>query len=166
MAFEYLVEGRGQGSTVVRLVHSGFLGGTTGRRSTTRCARATRCTCARWRSTSRTSPAGSRRPSARWPPQQPDQERCAGRGCKRGLGLTGAVSEGDGSGSPSTVPPIEGVVDSVLFPSFLGVRTDDGLYRFVGGERHGLRRTPHLRDDVDQEEAEAAWQSWLTRLFA
>jgi hypothetical protein len=56
-------------------------------------------------------------------------------------------------------------VDSVLVPSFLGVRTDDGLYRFVGGG--GLAGVGHhIFAPLDQAEAERAWQSWLTRLFA
>jgi hypothetical protein len=56
-------------------------------------------------------------------------------------------------------------VDSVLYPSFLGVRTSDGLYRFVG--RGGVVGVGHhIFTDVDQQETERAWQAWLTRLFA
>ena len=59
---------------------------------------------------------------------------------------------------------VEGV-DSVLVPSFPGVRTDDGLYRFVGGG--GMSGVGHhIFAPVDQAEAERAWQSWLTHLFA
>jgi hypothetical protein len=51
-------------------------------------------------------------------------------------------------------------------PETLGVRTSDGLYRFI----HGLGGTVvlghHIFSDVDQQETERAWQSWLTRLFA
>ena len=61
--------------------------------------------------------------------------------------------------------PVEGVVDSVLYPSFLGVRTADGLYRFVGrGGAIGVGH--HVFADVDRQETERAWQAWLTRLFA
>jgi hypothetical protein len=57
------------------------------------------------------------------------------------------------------------VVDSVLYPSFLGVRTGDALYRFVG--RGGAVAVGHhLFFEVDPKEAEQAWQAWLTRLFA
>jgi len=62
--------------------------------------------------------------------------------------------------------PVEGVVDPVLFPSFLGVRTSDGLYRFVG--RGGAVGVGHhiFADDVDRTAGEQAWQSWLNRVFA
>ena len=63
------------------------------------------------------------------------------------------------------LPPLEGVVDMVS-PEFLGVRTDDGLYRFI----HGLGGTVvlghHIFADVDQQETERAWQGWVDRAFA
>ena len=64
---------------------------------------------------------------------------------KKGLGLSGAVREGDRARfTVAGSKPVEGVVDSVLVPTFLGVRTSDGLYRFVGGGRC-RRGAPHLR---------------------
>jgi hypothetical protein len=49
----------------------------------------------------------------------------------------------------------------------LGVRTGDALYRFLRGFRGPMVVSHHLfAEDVDQEQAEQAWQSWLTRLFA
>jgi hypothetical protein len=57
-------------------------------------------------------------------------------------------------------------VDSVFPPNVLGVRTSDALYRFVGGG--GMVGVGHhlFADGVDPTEAERAWQSWLTELFA
>ncbi|MGH3027670.1 MAG: hypothetical protein ACRDMW_03855, partial [Gaiellaceae bacterium] len=165
MAFEFLVEGRGQGSTVVRLVHNGFLGGDDWeaeydalRKGDPMYLRTLGAYLTHFLGRTAT-------PVSAWGPQQPGQED-VWEGFKRGLGLTGTVTEGDKvrftlNGSP----PVEGVVDSVLFPSFLGVRTSDGLYRFVGGG--GMAGVGHhIFSDVDQAEAERAWQSWLTRLFA
>jgi hypothetical protein len=110
-------------------------------------------------------PGRTATPVSAWGPQQPTQDE-VWEGFKLGLGLSGTVSEGDTvrftlDGST----PVHGVVDSVLVPSFLGVRTDDGLYRFVGGGGMG-GVGHHIFAPVDQAEAERAWQSWLTRLFA
>jgi hypothetical protein len=85
---------------------------------------------------------------------------------KRGLGLSGTVAEGDVVSIALEKSIVEGVVDTVLEPSFLGVRTDDALYRFVG--RNGMIGTGHhlFTPGVDRTAAEAAWLSWLTELYA
>ncbi|MGH3927218.1 MAG: SRPBCC family protein, partial [Pseudonocardiaceae bacterium] len=165
MAFEFLVEGRGQGSTVVRLVHNGFLGGDDWeaeydalRKGDPMYLRTLGAYLTHFLGRTAT-------PVSAWGPQQPGQED-VWEGFKRGLGLTGTVTEGDKvrftlDGSP----PVEGVVDYVLFPSFRGVRTSDGLYRFVGGG--GMVGVGHhIFSAVEQEGAERTWQSWLTQLFA
>jgi hypothetical protein len=98
MAFEWLIEGRDDGTCVLRLVQSGVLG---------------------------------------------DKVRL----------------------TPEGLAPIEGVVDYVS-PEVLGVRTEDGLYRFIRGDEGSVAVGHHLfGGDVDQEEAERAWQAWLSRLF-
>ena len=67
--------------------------------------------------------------------------------------------------TPDGLEPIEGVVDDVS-PSFLGVRSDDAIYwsiyGFDGTTMVGHQRTP--RPD-QQQRVEAAWSSWLTRVF-
>jgi hypothetical protein len=53
----------------------------------------------------------------------------------------------------------------VLEPSFLGVRTDDALLRFVG--RNGVILTGHhLFGEVDRAAAEQAWTHWLVEALA
>jgi hypothetical protein len=86
---------------------------------------------------------------------------------RRGLGLSDEVAEGDLVRlTPDGFPPIDGVVDCVS-RSFLGVRSSDALYRFIWGFTGVAMVGHHLfSDGVDQAEAERAWQSWLTRLFA
>jgi hypothetical protein len=83
-----------------------------------------------------------------------------------GLGLGGEVAESDKVRlTPEGLGPIEGVVDYVS-PQTLGVRTEDGLYRFVRGHTGMVAVGHHLYgDDVDGDEAERAWQAWLERLF-
>jgi hypothetical protein len=50
-------------------------------------------------------------------------------------------------------------------PVALGVRSDDGLYRFIRGYDGSVAVGHHLFADVDPEEAERAWQAWLRRVF-
>jgi uncharacterized protein YndB with AHSA1/START domain len=164
MAFEWLIEGRGQGGTVLRMVQSGVLGDDWEaeydalRKGTPMYLR----TLAQYL----THFAGRRAtPISAFGPQQADEDH-VWEALKRGLGLTGTVSEGDQVRfTLDRSTPVQGVVDSVLYPSFLGVRTGDALYRFVG--RGGAVAVGHhLFFDLDPKEAEQAWQAWLTRLFA
>jgi hypothetical protein len=86
---------------------------------------------------------------------------------RRGLGLAGVPAEGERVRlTPDGLDPVEGVVDYVS-PDTLGVRTDDGLYRFICGFSGMVALGHHLYGaDADAKEAEAAWQAWLDRLFA
>ena len=83
-----------------------------------------------------------------------------------GLGLDGPATVGDKVRlTPQGLAPIEGVVDYVA-PDFLGVRADDGLYRFIRGFDGSVAVGHHLyADDVDARRTEQAWQAWLGRLF-
>jgi hypothetical protein len=52
-------------------------------------------------------------------------------------------------------------------PDTLGVRSNDGIYRFIYGLGGTVVVGHHIfSEDVDQKETEPAWQSWLSRLFA
>jgi uncharacterized protein YndB with AHSA1/START domain len=86
---------------------------------------------------------------------------------QEGLGVGGDdLREGDQVRlTPDGLPAIEGVVDYVS-PSFLGVRTSDGLFRFIYGFDGSTMVGHHLfTDGVDQQREETAWASWLGRLF-
>jgi hypothetical protein len=98
-------------------------------------------------------------------PQVPDRDHAMAE-FRRGLGLSGEVTEGDHVRlTPEGLAPMEGVVDYVS-PHFLGVRTSDALYRFIHGFDGTAMVGHHLfADGVDQQEAERAWGSWLTSLF-
>src|ERR671925_89262 len=166
-AFEYIVEGRDKGSTVVRWVHSGFLGENwekeyeglsegdpmyfdklrvyltyfRGRRAT---------------------------PVQVFGPLVPDRDK-AWELLHRGLGLSATPSLGDEVRlTPEGLPVLKGVVDW-LSRDFLGVRTDDGIYRFMHiaafGGITGVGH--HVFDDaLDQKEAEEAWGVWLEKVFS
>ncbi|WP_340684677.1 SRPBCC domain-containing protein [Amycolatopsis coloradensis] len=66
------------------------------------------------------------------------------------------------------VPGVEGVVD-YLTPAFIGVRTEDALYRFYGRNVWGwpVGIGHHLfAEDADADEAAKAWTAWLNDLYA
>ena len=83
-----------------------------------------------------------------------------------GLGLAGEVGQGDRVRlTPEGLAPLEGVVDYLDRPAFLGLRAGDALYRFhVRADAVALGH--HLfSGDVDQKDAERAWQVWLNELL-
>jgi uncharacterized protein YndB with AHSA1/START domain len=169
MAFEYLIEGRDDGTTVLRLVQSGVLGGDweteyEALRTGWDLYLHTLGQYLRW------FPGRSATVVSAVQPQAADPDD-AWTVLERELGLVGAVTEGDQARlTVPGSPPIDGVVDYAGLPTFLGVRTSDGLYRFIhsGPLRGNVVVLGHhiFVDEVDQTELERAWQSWLTRLFA
>ena len=57
----------------------------------------------------------------------------------------------------------------LLTPEFLGVRAEDGLFRFFGRNHYGsvVGMSAHLfRDDVDAAASEAALKAWLDSVYA
>jgi uncharacterized protein YndB with AHSA1/START domain len=170
-AFEYLVEAREGGSTVLRFVHNGFVSDDWAAEYEDQSGHG-------WDMYFHTLGQYLRHFTGRAAtyvtaegPRTPDPDG-AWPVLKRGLGLTGDPAEGDRVRlTPDGLAPLEGVADYVRPGFFLGVRTDDGLYRFhvrpdsvaVG---HHIFSDDIFSDDVDQKESGRAWQSWLDRAFA
>ena len=165
-AFEYIVEGRGKGSTVVRWVHSGFLG-------------------ENWESEYEGLSEGdpmyfdklrvyltyfrgrTATPVEAFGPAAPNRDE-AWTTYHRALGLQSTPSLGDRVRlTPEGLPVLDGVVDW-LSRDFLGVRTDDGIYRFMHiAAFGGITGVGHhvFGDAVDQRETEEAWGAWLEKVF-
>jgi hypothetical protein len=85
------------------------------------------------------------------------------------LGLGADVAQDDSV--RVTLPGIEplDVVVDYLTPEFIGLRTDEGLYRFFGRNAFGapIGIALHLfADGVDQDKVRLTWQSWLNGVFA
>jgi uncharacterized protein YndB with AHSA1/START domain len=168
MAMDFLIEGRQGGSTTLRLVHSGILGGDN------------------WESEYEAMKAG-------WPlylhtlvaylTHFPGRTATGVFAIRPGspaprswekifaaLGLPGGHAS-EGAPVRFTEPGghlAEGVVDTVCMPHYLGVRTHDGLYRFIhGGADRGdaIVIGHHLFRDINPDEADRAWQQWLTDLL-
>jgi uncharacterized protein YndB with AHSA1/START domain len=84
------------------------------------------------------------------------------------LGLGDGAAEGDFvSLAPSGLEPIQAVVD-YLRPHFIGLRTDDGMYRFFGRDAWGMPvgMGVHLfGQEVDAAATEQVWKRWLDGVF-
>lgn len=166
IAFEYLIEGRETGSTVVRLVTSGFLPGddwegefeamTLGGAMyfATLIAYLTHFAGQAGRPITASGP-----PVSDWP--------STWAALHRALGLS--VSPQVGDPARVTVPglaDVEGVVDFIN-PQAIGIRTPDALYRFIRGYVGSIVLGHHVftPDHTDSHTTEA-WQTWLTDLPA
>ncbi len=87
--------------------------------------------------------------------------------------LRAALIEAAGPGDAVSVEldgigAIEGVVDYAK-PNFVGIRTDDAMYRFFGRNAFGdypVGFSHHLFGDVDQEKVQLSWQNWIDALYA
>ena len=164
MAFEWLIEGRDDGTCVLRLVQSGVLGDDweTEYDALTRGWDMYLHQLAQYLGWFRGRTAA---PVMAMQPGAGDAEDVWPR-LFDALGLGGRPVEGDKVRlTPEGLGPIEGVVD-YLSPEAVGVRTEDGLYRFIRGYDGMVAVGHHLyADDADAQEAERAWQAWLSRLF-
>jgi len=67
--------------------------------------------------------------------------------------------------TPEGLDPISGVVDFVS-KSFIGVRTDDAMYRFIAGFEGTPMVGHHIFTEIDRGAAEEAWTAWLARAFS
>jgi uncharacterized protein YndB with AHSA1/START domain len=165
MAFEYQIEGRG-GKTLVRLVHSGFL-------------------AEGWEmeyaALQEGDPMYLRKLAAYLNhfvgrvatrnhfvngPQFSGHEAAMAR-LTGALGLSATPTIGDPVHARlEGLPPIDGVVDE-LTGDFLGVRTGDGLYRFMHNEPFGGQTLVEHHDFSSPPTAtKEAWQAWLAKTFA
>ncbi|MEU1879964.1 SRPBCC domain-containing protein [Streptosporangium sp. NPDC020072] len=168
MAFEWLVEGRDRGSTVLRLVHEGFLEGDweseyEAMQSGWDMYLHTLAAYLRHFPGLRGTPVSALKVGAAGP-----ERAWAALTGALGLPATAAVGE-PVSVAPEGLAPIEGVLDYADPFSCLGVRTGDALYRFLhSGERRGdaVFLAHHVYSGgAGEQELGRAWQAWLERLF-
>jgi uncharacterized protein YndB with AHSA1/START domain len=85
------------------------------------------------------------------------------------LGVSSSAIAGDEvHASLGEAGALDGVIDYAT-PEFLGVRTDDGLYRFFGRNHfgHTVGMSAHLFvDGIDAVAREAALKAWLDGIYA
>jgi uncharacterized protein YndB with AHSA1/START domain len=163
IAFEYLVEGRDQGTTVVRVVSSGFLPGDDWEAEFDAMRKGGEMyfrTMVAYLNhfAGRTGPIVnvSGPPVTDW--------GAAWTALRDALGVGQEPAVGD----PVHVTvagfgPVDGVVDFVN-PDAIGVRTDDGLFRFIKGFVGSWVAAHHLFRPADEAEINVAWRAWLSAL--
>ncbi|MGW0809087.1 SRPBCC family protein [Nonomuraea sp. NPDC002799] len=164
IAYEYIIEGRDQGSTVVRLVSNGFLPGDDWETEfeamslggamyfATLVAYLDHFAGRAGHSINVSGP-----PVTDWP--------ATWSGLHRALGLTDSPRVGDPARiTVPGLPAIEGVVDFVNAQA-LGIRAPDALYRFIQGYFGSIVLGHHFfrQDDTDTAQA---WRAWLDGLPA
>ncbi|GAA1665699.1 SRPBCC domain-containing protein [Fodinicola feengrottensis] len=165
VAYEFLLEGREQGSTVVRMVASGFLPGDDWADEYEAMTRGLRLffrtlveyvTHFAGRAAIPVTAFGP--PVENWDAVWPMLGQA--------LGLDRAAVSGDQVRVPV---PDHGLVDGVVYfvnPDTVGIRTDDALYRFMRGFRGPLVAAHHVFADIDPMRAEQAWRTWLTEVVS
>ncbi len=168
-AFEYLIEAREGGSTVLRFVHSGFLGDDWEAEYDAlrkgdpmylhKLAQYVRYFSGRHGA-----------PISGFAGLRPDKER-VWELYRAGLGLAGPVAIGDRVHlTPAGLAPLDGEV-TYLNEDFLAVRTADALYGFIHGYKGGLVIGHHIygapgQAAPDVKDLQEAWQGWLAETFA
>jgi uncharacterized protein YndB with AHSA1/START domain len=163
MTFAYEIEARAGGRTVIRLVHSGFLAGDVWELEYDALKIGDPAYIQKLGQYLNYFRGRNATPIAAFGPQV-DRER-TWEVFKGAMGLSGSVREGDKVRfTPEGLPTIDGVVDYIS-PDFLGVRTSNGLYRFIHGLGDTVVLGHHIFADVDRQQTEQAWQSWLNGLF-
>ena len=170
IAYEFLIEGRGGGSTVLRAVTSGFIPGDD------------------WADEYEAMTAGGDGyfrtlveyltyfrgryavPVTAFGPPGTDWKRDRSLLCAA-LGVPDACVPGDTVRfTPAETGPAKtGLVDGVLFqasPSILAVRTPEAFYRFLHGFGHPMVAAHQLfGGNLDPDPAARAWESWLATIL-
>jgi uncharacterized protein YndB with AHSA1/START domain len=176
MAFEYLIEGRdagasGSGTTVLRFVHSGFLGDDW-ESEYDAVSKGDRMYLSKLASYLRYFPAKTAAFHVMcWGPRIADAERVWSaftQAAELDASAGGAaVREGDsGLIAVGRAAPAQAIVDYAA-PSFLGLRTSDSIYRFIHGYQDVVvvEQNAFAGNDQARRLAEDGWQDWLAKAF-
>jgi uncharacterized protein YndB with AHSA1/START domain len=165
IAFEYLIEGRAGGTTVLRTVANGFLPGDDWEaefdamlRGGAMYQQALKQYLTHFLGRTAFPVTLDGPPVADWP--------STWAAVHAAFGLPSPASDGDTVHCDlDGIGPVDGVVDYAE-PGFLGIRTPDALYRFSKNFFTGAVFTSHhvFADPAHRTDTEAAWQTWLASL--
>lgn len=173
MAVEFLLEAGAGDTTVLRFVHSGFMADDWAEQYDA-VSVGDRMYLHKLASYLRFFPGRTASFSvAAWGPQVADADR-VWETFTAVTGLSDAsVSGGDrGELALGRSAPAQAIVDYVVRPSLLGVRTSDSIYRFIHGYRGMVVVEQHCFDgdeaasEAARKLSEDAWQTWLSIQFA
>lgn len=166
MAFEYILEGREGGSTVVRFCHSGLMGDDW----ETEYAglqvgdgmylRKLRVYVEYF--TGRTS-----KYNLFLPGPQVDEHDKVWAAFRDALGAGDKPADGDpGRLNVPGLPATEGVIEFTHHDDFLGLRTADAMFMLIRGLQHAVVVSGHSFSATEDHAAtEKAWQAWLAASF-
>ena len=173
IAYEFLIEGRAGGSTVLRTVTSGFipgddwadefeamtLGGEMYFRTLVEYLTPRPPPLAPFAGRFATPVTAFGPPGTNW-----TRDRAS---LRRALGLSETAGQGDQARfTVDGIGPLAGIV-YFANANTIGVRTRDALYRFLRGFGKPVVAAHHLfGQDVDPVRAQHAWESWLSRTLA
>jgi uncharacterized protein YndB with AHSA1/START domain len=158
IAYEYLIEGRAGGSTVLRAMTSGFLPGDEWAAEYEAMTYGTALFFATLVEYLGHFAGRTAVPVTAFGPPVADWHLTWAR-LHADLGLDGPPGPGD------RVRLHDG--DGVVYftnPHTLGVRTEDAMYRFIRGLHGGMVAGHHLFGAVTAADSADAWQAWLTHL--
>ncbi|MGH3762186.1 SRPBCC family protein [Actinophytocola sp.] len=169
VAYEFLVEGRDRGATVLRMATSGFLPGDDWEAEYDAMTTGNALFFATLATYLRHFAGRTAVPVTVFGPPITDWDRTRAT-LLAALGLSGTPKPGDRVRvEPAGLEPIDGEVYFVNADT-LGVRTPDALYRFIRGFAGPIVAAHHLFGQAgpggDVPAVEHAWQSWLTTTFA
>jgi uncharacterized protein YndB with AHSA1/START domain len=163
MTFAFEIEGRAGGTTTLRFVHSGFLPGDDWEQEYEALKIGDPAYVAKLAEYVERFLGRTAVPIALWGPQVSGER--AWSEFTRALGVSAAPVVGDAAHFRADgLPALDGEID-YLNDNFIGLRTTDGMYRFI----HGMGTVAighHIFRPVDRAATEQAWQAWLDRTFA
>lgn len=163
MAFEFTIEGRAGGTTLLRLVHSGFLPDDIWADEFDALKKGDPAYVFKLAEYLEHFRGRVAVPVSAWGAQVEADRACSAY--HRALSVGPDVKVGDPVHARlDGLPALTGVID-YRTTDFLGIRTADGMYRFIAA----MGRTAighHIFADVDQAATQAAWEAWLAGLFA
>ncbi|MEO5939594.1 MAG: SRPBCC domain-containing protein [Candidatus Limnocylindrales bacterium] len=163
MTFAFEIEGRAGGTTTLRFVHSGFLPGDDWEQEYEALQVGDPAYVAKLAEYVEHFFGRTAVPITLWGPQVGSDSAWAG--FRDALGVGPDVAVGDRARFRAEgLPDLDGEID-YLSSHFIGLRTADGMFRFI----HGMGTVAighHLYGPVDRTASEQAWQAWLDRTFA
>jgi uncharacterized protein YndB with AHSA1/START domain len=155
IAYEFLIEGRDRGSTVLRVVNSGFLPGDDWADEFDAMTKGGALFVHTLATYLNHFAGRFATPVTAFGPMITDWPRTRAK-------LVEAIGK-DGDRvrfTPDGLPPVDGVV-YYENEDVLGIRTDDAIYRFLRGLRGPVMACHNIFSDIPQEATEAAWRNWL-----
>jgi len=163
MAFEFVIEGRAGGTTHLRLVHSGFLPDDVWEGEFDALKKGDPAYVFKLAEYLKYFRGRRAVPVSAWGAQVPASEAWSAFHAALGVGPDVDVGV-PVRFTPAGLPEIDGVID-YRTTDFLGVRTREGMYRFIAA-MGGTAIGHHIFADVDPATTQAAWEAWLSGIFA